>query len=63
MVSSKKIIIALFVILAVALIGICLEVAGINKGRYLIYIAVPIGALVTMFSALLAVLGKTKDDI
>ena len=46
----------------VALGGMGLVLAGIEEGQYLAFIAVPIGAIVTIIGGMAAMLNKVKKD-
>ena len=63
MISSKKIVVFLFSLLAIIAVGLALAFAGIELGRYLIYIMVPLGAVTTIVAAVLASLGKLEKDV
>lgn len=49
--------------LLIAVSGIFLILLGIEWGRYLVYVSVPVGAVVTIVGTLLAMAGRLNKDI
>jgi hypothetical protein len=62
MISGKKIFALLLPLFFIAVIGFILLLLDINFGRYMVYFGVSLGAIVTMFSGLLAAIGKIEKD-
>lgn len=63
MISAKFIVLVWLVALFVAVGGFLLELAGIEWGRYAIYLVVPIGAITGIIGVVATLLGKIKDDL
>ena len=62
MISGKLLLSSLMILFFVALGGMGLVLAGIEEGKYLAFIAVPIGAIVTIIGGMAAMLNKVKKD-
>jgi hypothetical protein len=61
--SFKNIVKFVLILLSFALIGFVLEMFNFAIGRYFLYISVPLGAIVTIFSVLLALMGRLDNDV
>ena len=61
-ISGKKIFTLLLSLLFIAVTGFVLALFEINFGRYMAYFGVFLGAIITMFSGLLVILGKVEKD-
>lgn len=63
MISARTIVITGLSCLGAALLGFALVAFGYAAGRLLVFVAVPIGALVVMGGAIAAQGGQVKDDL
>jgi hypothetical protein len=61
--SFKNIVIFILILFSFALIGFVLEMFNFTIGRYLLYVSVPIGAIVTILSVFLAIIGRLDNDV
>lgn len=62
-ISARKILSAILLLFFVALLGMTCIAFGYEIGRYLVYVTVPVGAFLTIASAVLAMLGKLHRDL
>jgi len=62
MIPEKYIVGVLLSLYFVAAIGGLLAFNDVPIGRYVVYISVPLGAIVTIVASVLAVLGKIDKD-
>ena len=63
MISAKKIITLVLLLLFIAIIGAVLLLCNIEFGKYLVYGSVPLGALITIISGIAASIGKINNDL
>ena len=63
MISAKKIILVVTVLFFTAIAGVILEFAFKNTGRYLVYFAIPSGAIILIIGGLGVLTGKVKNDL
>ena len=62
MISGKKLLSSLMILFFIALGGMGLILAGVEEGKYLAYFAVPVGAILTIFGGIAAMLNKVNKD-
>ena len=61
-ISGRKILITLLSLFALAAVGVVLVLGGAHLGRYLVYVSVPIGALLAIGASIGAMFGVNKKD-
>ena len=62
MISERKLFSSLMILLFLALGGMGLVLAGFEEGKFLAYIAVPIGVVLAIFAGIAGMLGKVDKD-
>ena len=63
MLSARKVVSVLLLLLFTAIIGAVTIALGYQFGRYLVYVSVPVGAVLAIVSAVSAMLGKLEQDL